>query len=91
MVSNGIMAAVVAWGIAVFLAAALQCRPLHALWDTNVRGQCFDALKYILAVQAVNIVLDFAILILPMPQVWSLQRPWQDKIALSIIFLMGGL
>lgn len=91
MVSNGIMSAVIAWGIAVFLAAALQCRPLRALWDTNVRGQCFDTLKYILAIQAVNIVLDFAILVLPMPQVWTLQRPWQDKLALSIIFLMGGL
>lgn len=91
ILTNVIMVAVIAWGIAVFLAAALQCRPLHALWDPNVNGHCFDTLKYILAVQAVNIFLDFAILVSPMPQVWTLQRPWQDKLALSIVFLMGGL
>lgn len=91
IITNGIMVAVIAWGLAVFLAAALQCRPLHALWDPSVNGHCFDTLKYILGVQGVNIALDFAILILPMPQVWTLQRPWQDKFALSIVFLLGGL
>lgn len=90
IITNGIMVAVIAWGLAVFLAAALQCRPLHALWDPSVNGHCFDTLKYILGVQGVNIALDFAILILPMPQVWTLQRPWQDKFALSIVFLLGG-
>ncbi|MCJ1267607.1 hypothetical protein MMC22_007493 [Lobaria immixta] len=91
IITNGIMVAVIAWGLAVFLAAALQCRPLHALWDPSVNGHCFDTLKYILGVQGVNIALDFAILILPMPQVWTLQRPWQDKFAVSIVFLLGGL
>lgn len=91
ILTNRVMVAVVAWSLAVLLAAVLQCRTLHALWDHSVNGHCFNALKYILAVQVVNVVLDFAILILPMPQVWTLQRPWQDKFALSIVFFMGGL
>ena len=85
------MGAVVAWGVATFLAAALQCRPLYAFWDPAVNGHCFNALQYILGVQGVNIALDFAILCLPMPLVWSLRRPWQDKVALSVVFLLGGL
>lgn len=85
------MGAAVAWGAATFLAAALQCRPLAAFWDQSIDGHCFNGLQYILGVQGVNIALDFAILCLPMPMVWRLHRPWQDKAALSVVFALGGL
>ena len=82
---------VIAWGLATVLAAVLQCRPLHALWDKSINGHCDDDLKYVVGVQGANIGLDFLILFLPMPMVWGLHRPRQEKIALFLVFLLGGL
>ena len=82
---------VTAWGVAKFLYASLQCQRLAKALDTLLTGQCFNAMQYITGISAVNIVLDFAILLLPMRMVWNLQRPWQDKLALSAVFMIGAL
>lgn len=90
-VAKALIALVIAWGAATFLAAALQCRPLAAVWDPTIHGECFNTEQYILGIQGVNIALDFAILLLPIRPVWGLHRPWQDKMALSAVFLVGTL
>jgi hypothetical protein len=41
--------------------------------------------------QGFNVVMDFVILALPLPIIFSLKRAWQDKVALSGIFALGGL
>lgn len=35
--------------------------------------------------------MDFVILGLPLPIIWRLKRSWQDKLALSFVFTLGGL
>ena len=91
LAANVLIGMTVAWGFATFLSAALQCRPLAKAWDPTIPGTCFNTLQYILGVQGVNIALDFAILMLPIPMVWALNRPWQDKLALSGVFFVGAL
>jgi len=90
LAANAVILMITLWGVATFLAAALQCRPLKAYWDITIHGQCFDALKYVLGVQGVNIFLDLVILCLPMKMVWGLRRPWQERLALAGVFLLGG-
>ncbi|GKZ83045.1 hypothetical protein AnigIFM56816_007873 [Aspergillus niger] len=75
----------------IFLACALQCRPLRAYWDINVKGRCFSATTYIIVNQAFNVVMDFVILAVPVPMIWRLHRSWQDKLALNAVFALGGL
>lgn len=89
--ANYLIGTCVAWGTATFLSAALQCMPLAKFWDPSVNGYCFNRAKFVLGIQGVNIFLDIVILCMPMPMVWRLQRPWQDKLALSGVFLLGGL
>jgi hypothetical protein len=89
--TDGLIVMCILWGTATLLASALQCRPLRAYWDQSVNGHCFDALKFVLGVQGVNIFLDVAILCLPLPMVWGLRRAWQERLALSGVFLLGGL
>ena len=91
MMADGLIVMCVLWGAATFLSSALQCRPLKAFWDITIQGQCFDSIKFVLGVQGVNIFLDVAILLLPMKMVWGLHRPWQERLALSGVFLLGGL
>ncbi|GAB1214187.1 hypothetical protein ATERTT37_003347 [Aspergillus terreus] len=78
------------WGAGIFLACALQCRPLRAYWDKRIDGHCFDGNTFFIVNQAFNIVMDFVILALPIPMIWGLQRAWQDKLALNGVFALGA-
>ncbi|TVY92475.1 Satratoxin biosynthesis SC1 cluster protein [Lachnellula willkommii] len=90
-VTNILIGMCVAWGLATFIGSSLQCRPLKAYWDLGVEGQCFNTPEFIKGTQSVNVFLDTAILCLPIKPVWSLHRPWQDRLALSGVFVLGGL
>ncbi|RDW81658.1 uncharacterized protein DSM5745_05215 [Aspergillus mulundensis] len=79
------------WGAAIFVACGLQCRPLSAYWDHTITGTCFDSTKFIIVNQVFNVLVDFAILALPIPMIWNLQRSWQDKLALNGVFAIGGI
>ncbi|PWY86574.1 integral membrane protein [Aspergillus sclerotioniger CBS 115572] len=81
---------ITSWAIAIFLSCAFQCRPLRAYWDRDVEGDCFSSTTYIIVNQAFNVAIDFVILAAPVPMVWRLHRPWQDKLALNSIFALGG-
>ncbi|PLN82751.1 hypothetical protein BDW42DRAFT_166030 [Aspergillus taichungensis] len=90
MITLGLNTLIALWGVAIFLTCALQCRPLRAYWDPSVEGSCIDGMKFIIANQAFNVLMDFAILALPVPMIWGLQRAWQDKLALNGVFALGG-
>ncbi|KAJ5222882.1 uncharacterized protein N7469_009122 [Penicillium citrinum] len=79
-----------AWGLGIFLACAGQCRPLRAYWDHSVPGKCIDANTFFIVNQAWNVLMDFVILILPVPMIWGLHRCWQDKLALNGVFALGA-
>ncbi|KAL4916652.1 hypothetical protein BDW62DRAFT_218626 [Aspergillus aurantiobrunneus] len=89
-VSLAINTLIALWGAAIFLACALQCRPLKSYWDHTINGSCFDSLKFIIVNQIFNVIMDFVILALPVPMIWNLQRAWQDKLALNGVFALGG-
>ena len=38
-----------------------------------------------------NIIVDIAILIIPVPALWKLQAPLRKKVGLTFVFSMGGL
>lgn len=79
------------WAAAIFLTCALQCRPLRGYWDKSVDAVCIDGTKYFIVNQTFNVLMDFVILGLPLPIIWRLKRSWQDKLALSCVFALGGL
>ncbi|KAE8382167.1 hypothetical protein BDV26DRAFT_299947 [Aspergillus bertholletiae] len=89
-VSFALNALIAAWGAGIFLACALQCRPLRAYWDKSIDGHCFDGNLFFIVNQAFNVLMDFIILLLPVPMIWGLQRAWQDKLALNGVFAIGG-
>lgn len=52
---------------------------------------CIDPLRYILGVAIPNVVTDVLILIFPIPLILRLVMARTQKIALLLIFLLGGL
>lgn len=85
-------AIVLAHGISVFFAAIFQCLPVQYAWDKNIPGgSCFDQQAFYRYVSPPNILTDVLILIMPLPFVWRLHTRLTQKIALTGVFLLGGL
>ncbi|KAL4879034.1 hypothetical protein BJY04DRAFT_220630 [Aspergillus karnatakaensis] len=79
-------------GIGVLFAAIFQCSPVQYAWDKSiVGGTCFDQQAFYRYVSPPNILTDLLILILPMPYVWKLHTRLTQKLALTGVFLLGGL
>lgn len=91
VISSAIIALIATWATGIILACALQCRPLRGYWDKSIDAHCFDEDTFFIVNQVFNVIMDFVILGLPLPIIWGLKRAWQDKLALSGIFILGGL
>ena len=82
---------VMAWFIWNFFGGIFLCDPPAKAWNSTLPGHCVDTVKVVLASAAVNISADVIILCLPMYTLWRLQVSRGQKVALTGIFLLGGL
>ncbi|KAI1428960.1 hypothetical protein F5Y12DRAFT_710511 [Xylaria sp. FL1777] len=75
---------VVAWGITV-------CIPLQGVWDKSIKAACNVDTEIAILITAIpNVILDFVLLLLPIPYVISLNLPKRQRTAIISIFLLGG-
>ncbi|KAI1126286.1 hypothetical protein F5Y10DRAFT_278912 [Nemania abortiva] len=80
-----------AWGIAVLLLTFLQCIPTQGLWDKTIKAACnVDSQKFLFGISIPNILVDIALLSLPIPYLIKLNVPTSQKRVLVTIFLLGG-
>ena len=89
------------WGGVVFVASMLvantlvgifACSPVKAFYDMTITDKrCINDVHFYWATAILNVVTDLYILILPMPIVWKIQTTLRRKIAISLIFILGGL
>ena len=93
LIVNITLAFVVAQCIAFNFAYSFRCTPARYAWDHSVKGggHCVSFPLLFRVPSAINIVTDLFILALPIPMVWSLQVAPRRKIALTAIFVVGGL
>lgn len=79
-------------GVGVFFAAIFQCSPVQYAWDKTIEGgSCFDQQAFYRYVSPPNILTDVLILVMPLPFVWKLHTRMTQKLALTGVFLLGGL
>lgn len=67
------------------------CIPLDAFWDGSVQATYCHSNEVYYGLTGVQIVTDFLIFLLPLPVVWSIRAPKDQKIVLSIVFSFGFL
>lgn len=80
------------WSLSQTIVLCLICVPLEAVWDPSVEGKCLSHQTQMWYVNGVmHIVLDFVIIIMPLPIVWNLNLPRSQKWLLSGIFGLGVL
>ena len=88
---------VVMWFIASVILGIFRCHPIAVTWNPlvaggpNVRHYCIDNNTYYVSSSAVNVAIDFWILVLPLSIVWTLQLSRRRKVGLTTIFLLGSL
>lgn len=71
---------------------ALQCLPVESIWDRHISSsKCLDIVAIAYSNGALSILEDIAILILPFPEVWSLNMDRRHRLALLLLFSIGLL
>lgn len=82
-----------AWGLIALLIVIFQCTPVYAAWDmvANQTARCFSFGNLILGYETSNMVLDVAILVLPLRAVFKLKMNLSKKITVAGIFCLGTL
>lgn len=80
------------WGIGVFLTTLFQCIPVQAAWVKSLapNAKCIDLEAFMIGANIPDIIFDIAILVLPIPLIWSLRVPTSKKIAILSIFLLAA-
>jgi hypothetical protein len=87
------------WAVTAFVAlqwlgfaitAVFQCRPVQYFWDRAIEGgTCVDVDTFYRSVTPFNLVVDVALVLMPLPVVWQLKATNTRKWALTILFGIG--
>ena len=80
---------IIGWGIAINFMAIFGCAPIHRAWNPTLPGHCASLDQTLLGTAISNIVVDFILLVLPVPMLWRLQMETSNKIALVAVFSAG--
>lgn len=84
------IAVVTATAIGSVTASIFQCTPVRKAWDSDIAGSCIDVNALFFANAGLDIFQDAFIYILPMRMLYQLQVPRRQKIALMLVFAVGG-
>lgn len=81
------------WTVAFFFANLFQCWPLWIDWTDfgSTEENCINTNVMYLAQAWSDVLTDIIILTLPLPCIWIMQLPVRHKLAVSGMFLLGGL
>ncbi|KAL9106899.1 MAG: hypothetical protein Q9227_008147 [Pyrenula ochraceoflavens] len=85
---------VILWIIAFFVAIAAACGThIEANWASlgTLKTQCVDTFRLLLVYAVTDVIVDLAILLIPIPLVFRLQMPLRRKVAVCGVLLVGAL
>ncbi|KAF1849095.1 uncharacterized protein K460DRAFT_304888 [Cucurbitaria berberidis CBS 394.84] len=93
LVTYTLMGLVTCFGLGNTFAMMLQCKPIHLFWDGwkgTMAGKCtVDVRLFGFVRGGIEIVLDLAILSLPLPVLARLQMSWKKKFQIMSMFCVG--
>lgn len=77
---------VVTFGFNLFM-----CRPREKYWNRLQTGSCYDWDASLLGTGFFNVFSDFALLMLPVRDIWKLHVPFKKKLGILAVFATGLL
>ncbi|KND86233.1 hypothetical protein TOPH_09134 [Tolypocladium ophioglossoides CBS 100239] len=85
----GLMGIVVCYGIAFMILFMTRCEPVWQQWDPQPGGSCRNITNDEIISVVINMSIDIAIIILPLPVLWGLQLALRYKVVITIMFSIG--
>ena len=79
------------YGLVVILEVFLICRPLAVDWNPHVDGKCADQIVSYLVLEILGLLIDFTILVTPIPVILRIQMYWRLKMQIVALMSMGAL
>ena len=80
---------IIVWATIMTFLGIFNCTPVRGFWTGE--GWCFKFRSFAIGYAVVNITIDFVIWTLPLPLVWRMQLPVGQKVAITLIFILGLL
>ncbi|KAK5721288.1 hypothetical protein LTR17_014750 [Elasticomyces elasticus] len=84
----GVVGVYTAWAV---FSAIFACTPVAVFWDNTLQGTCFSRLAVWFANAVFNIATDIITTALPLPMLRALHLPSHQKLALLVVFALGGV
>ncbi|KAI0848604.1 hypothetical protein F5Y00DRAFT_270087, partial [Daldinia vernicosa] len=78
-------------GLAAVLTGVLICRPIQASWDSRVQGTCGNQTAAYVALEVSGLVIDIAILAIPIDSILNLDMEPRRKVSTLLIFSAGAV
>ncbi|KAL8830373.1 MAG: hypothetical protein Q9170_005754 [Blastenia crenularia] len=72
------------------IAQIFQCNPVRKLWRPLIPGKCLNFYPVYVAIPIINVIIDFMVLLLPIPMLVKLHANRRTKIVLGVIFAFSG-
>ncbi|KAI6081945.1 hypothetical protein F4821DRAFT_274532 [Hypoxylon rubiginosum] len=82
-------AANVAWVLGCTIGTILACEPLAEGRNESLYGVCEPDTPYWTGSAVSSVIVDFAVLVIPLPKIWTLQTSMGRKTGLTVIFVLG--
>ena len=80
---------VIAWLIFALPSSIFQCTPVSKAWSVNIPGHCINLSDWWLGSAILSVIIDFIILILPLPVLWSMQLRPLRKFLVTAVLICG--
>lgn len=82
---------VLAWAVTTTFTCIFTCVPVQKLWYPDLPGHCLDRVVLWAVNAGMTLFTDIAILLFPVPQVWSMKLRLMQRVALIFVFALGIL
>ncbi len=76
-------------GAVMTLVAAFQCSPVDEAWKVVLPTNCLSQASILEGQAIFNLISDIAIILLPMPTIWSLHMQLRRRVLLLGTFTVG--
>lgn len=84
----------ISYAVGYDLVLLFQCAPINGAWlgwDGEYSAQCISINILGWSAAAINIALDLATIILPLPELFQLSMSWKKKLQILLMFTVGFL
>ena len=81
-----VLGLVTAWIIFAISSTIFECTPIRKAWTPLTPGHCLNNYQWFIGSAISSVIIDFYIMLLPLPALWSLHTGRSRKIALTGFF-----